>query len=180
MHYLVYNIQKSDIRNIISRGDHEWVFWKPSWMRFRPPQTPLRFMMYSCFYFIPVFDNKNYAIVYIKKNNEIIHRTCAVPAFFRWPFMRKNDIQLSAIWTDERYRGKGLAQQGVAYSLDRFLTEDNTCWYITKYNNEASIALCNKIGFRYIGKAVRTAPMGIKAFGQFVMIDETENAAQTH
>ena len=56
-----------------------------------------------------VFTLGKYFIVYIMdENKNIIHHSYALPKFFKFPFMQKDDIQIGPCWTHKDYRGKGI------------------------------------------------------------------------
>ena len=62
-------------------------------------------LLYLFWYFVTL---GNYKIIYLKKNDEIVHYTHILPKFFKLTFLNVNDLEIGPSWTKESYRGKGI------------------------------------------------------------------------
>jgi RimJ/RimL family protein N-acetyltransferase len=144
--------------------------WRPSAFRIVPPSlsSPLSALLW-CAHYARVFHSREYQALLLWDGNQIVHRTCVIPACFRWPFMAPCDLQISSVWTHPDYRGRGLATWAVRKAMRMSREPGRSFWYITRENNSPSIALCTKAGFRLVGHAVRSRRLGMRIFGRFVI-----------
>jgi hypothetical protein len=143
-----------------------WI-WRPNFSHWIPPGMRIIFLLWTLFYYLNVFRNKEYAVVYIIQKDQIIHRSCVVPSYFRWPFMDWNDLQICSVWSDPALRGNGLAAETIAYVVTSFALPGRTFWYLTREANKSSIRVCEKTGFRRVGTAKRLKRFHLKLFGYF-------------
>ncbi len=167
--FLVFSSDGAGITDTLLENNYKVVLWKPSLKKFLPPGLGWKFSLWWLAHMVRVFRNRNYSVLYIYHNDEIIHRSCLVPPYFRWPFMQSNDLLISSTWTDPRYRGHGFATIGLIKAI--YLMNSTSCrfWYVTRNNNPASIAVCKKAGFILVGYARRTNWMGVRLLGHFVI-----------
>src|SRR5258708_26070775 len=103
---------------------YEYVFWRPSLTTLVPPGLDiLPFLIWWAFHTTHIFSNRDYGVFLILRNRHVVHRSTLTPRYFRFPFMRRDDLQVGDTWTHEDERGKGLAafalQSIVAASSDR-------------------------------------------------------------
>ena len=138
-----------------------------------PVDKPLKYIIYTVFLLLNVFENKNYFHYMSKVSGEIDSGFLTIPAYFRWPFMQARSVQFTYVMTAEEHRGKGLAWQGIYQAHQELKTigiED--FWYVTDTDNMASQRLAQKMGFSLVGTARKQ-----KAFFGLVKIlclDETK------
>lgn len=76
-----------------------------------------------------------------------------VPSFFRWPFMQRNDIQLTYVMTQSAARRQGWASYLISQGIWRLARKDRSIWYVTDTKNVASQRLAENSGFELVGKA---------------------------
>jgi RimJ/RimL family protein N-acetyltransferase len=79
-----------------------------------------------------------------------------VPAYYKWSFMNKNDLQFTYVLTHPAYRGKGIAEKAIRYGISKMNKPERCFWYVTDEGNSSSINLCSKIGFEHFYTAKRS------------------------
>jgi RimJ/RimL family protein N-acetyltransferase len=156
-------------------GQYELVVWRPSLTRTIPPSLGWFHCLWWLFHYLHVFKNRDYTAIIIKHHGSVIHRSVAVPAYFRWPFMNSSDIQISSTWTSPEYRGQGLATVALKTAMTLMRKDGRRFWYISRAENNSSTAVCKKAGFRLYAKAGRSAPMGLCWLGQVVIKELVED-----
>lgn len=128
--------------------------WRPT--LFRPLRAGLPlvpFAAWSAFHFGRVFSTRDYRIVLLAGPEGPVHRTCLLPAHFRFPFMAPGDLQAAALWTREDLRGRGIALAGLRAALAT--TGGGRVWYMVREDNLPSIRLAEKAGFRFHARGGR-------------------------
>lgn len=169
MEYLVF-VLDCVVTTGVEIGSGYWTrLWRPSMTSVIPPSLGLKFSIWWLFHYLRVFRNRDYAVVLIGEGEKVIHRSCIVPAYFRWPFMKDNDCQISSTWTHPDYRGHGLATSGLTRAMALCGKPDRRFWYVCRPANHASIAVCRKTGFSFVGRARRTKKLGSNLLGQLVI-----------
>lgn len=167
--YLVFGSDGA-VTTRVEVGSGYWTqLWRPSMTRVIPPSLGLKFSVWWLFHYSGVFRNRDYSVVLIGEGDKVVHRSCVVPAYFRWPFMKANDCQISSTWTHPDYRGQGLATSGLTRAMALCGKPDRRFWYVCRQANHASIAVCKKAGFTYVGRARRTRRMGSSLLGQLII-----------
>lgn len=153
--YVFYycDIEKnSSINELVLPENYQFNVWKPGYNSFLSSTgTFYPFFMWFFFHVFKIFRNRNYSIIEIIDNGKVIHRSCILPKFFRFPFMGENDLHITGTWTDENYRGKGLATKTLVYVLMLHKNENIKLWYISRQENIASIRVAKKAGFQLFG-----------------------------
>jgi len=108
-----------------------------------------------------LFTKGQYRIIYVKKNNTIIHYTHILPKFFKFPFMRSKDLEIGPAWTDELHRGKDIFPAVITHAVQYF-KEDKRIFYIfTNKDNTPSQKAIQKAGFTQWKHGYRTKKLGI-------------------
>lgn len=164
MEYLIY---KSYYKNkIANESDLKFKIWKPSIFNLVPTGLPNKYIIYNLFRFFSIFKNSNYCAVLGYKDDKIVCSLLVVPSYFKWPFMKKNDVQLIYVKTYPEFRGQGYAKKMVLFTLN-YLRDNkkiDDVWYVTDTNNVASQALAQNTFFKndYFGR--RFYIFGIKQF----------------
>jgi RimJ/RimL family protein N-acetyltransferase len=179
---MLYYIYKRPMTDLSGAGslpsDLRVEVWRPT---IRHPVhrclTAFPFLAWSLFHFARVFASRDYAIVLLFQGKLLVHRTCLVPAHFRFPFMAAPDLQAAGIWTDPALRGRGLALLAMAEGLGRMGNPDRTLWYLTRVENAPSIRVAEKAGFRRFGRVVRRNWLGVRLLGRF-HLEETFSDTQ--
>ena len=150
------------------------VLWRPSLFSIIPKGVSFKpFLAWWFFHYLRLFYNRNYGLFLIYDGDKLIHRTLLTPGYFRFPFMKKNDLQIGDTFTDISYRGKGLAtfaiREIIQSHLNDHLNGEKTChfWYLVEEDNIASIRAIEKAGFRMVGKGKRKKRFGLSFLGYY-------------
>ena len=126
--------------------------WRPRGS-LRPPGFPARpFLAWGLFHHLHLFASPDYRILAVRAEGALVHRTCLLPAHFRFPFMCPGDLQAAALWTRPDCRGLGLGQRVLERALSLCRRPDRMMWYMVREDNAASIRLAEKAGFRLAGR----------------------------
>lgn len=137
-------------------SEYKIVFWKPGITTFVPESYPKKYFLYWFFHYFGFFKNRNYSAVLIYHNSKVVSCILVIPAYFKWPFMNKKDVQIAYVITDKEYRGKGLAAKAILNSIKKLESTDvENIWYVTSEDNHSSIKLCTKLGFKPMGYGAR-------------------------
>lgn len=141
-------------------------FWRPGPRDLIPAGMNAKFGFWWLFHYLRIFKNKDYSVLFVLKDGKIVHRSCVVPAYFRWPFMSSDDLQISSTWTASEYRGQGLGTMALQYIVREKGKLNRRFWYVTREDNPASISVCKKAGFRLFSKAERENFFGSRLLGR--------------
>jgi len=123
--------------------------WRPSLLKIIPKNRSLKYIFYWLAHYSGVFRNKNYSAVLVYKENKLISSTIVVPAYFKWPFMGKDDVQYTYSITDKEYRGKGINTMLKLYIRYIFLKEGGKVWGVVDPHNLSSIKVLKKTGLNF-------------------------------
>lgn len=172
--YLAYSTAGRLTAPKLSDDQYHFTIWRPSLSHIRVPTLDWKtsLMFWLC-HQLRLFRTREYAVILVQKGSEVVHRTCLLPTFWRWPFMNHDDLQVSAVWTDPAYRAKGIATSVSSRAISTFARTGRKFWYITRNDNYASIRVCTKAGFQLMGTAHRTSLLGLRLLGQFVIDSKT-------
>ncbi len=154
-------------------GGRVFNLWRPSLSQITPPTLGRRAALCWLAHYCHVFRNRDYSVLLIKDGDRFIHRSCAIPACFRWPFMDEMDIQISSTWTEDSCRGQGLATIAIGHLITVLNRPKRTFWYLARANNKPSVAVCQKAGFKLVGKARRTKRLGLRLWGTFELVADS-------
>lgn len=143
--------------------------WEPSWRKLLPPRSPrYPFLAFWMFHQLRVFKNRDYRVLFIQEDDRVVQRCCILPAFFRYPFMRSGDLNIST-WTHPDYRRRGLASRTLRKAIKCSSQPFRRIWYITREANAASIRLAEGCEFIFFGTGKRVATFGPRVLGRFVV-----------
>lgn len=149
-----------------SKNKIELIFWTPNFLQIKPILFPyMPFFIWYIFYHFGVFENKNYFVAYIKNQNKILHKTLIFPKFYRFPFMKKNDLQLGDIFTEKTYRGRGIAFNVVNLIINMYKTKN--FWFLCSENNISSIMIAHNNNFKLKGYGYKVTPFGFNIFSYY-------------
>jgi GNAT superfamily N-acetyltransferase len=127
--------------------------WRPGLRQLRPAGFPAQpFLAWGLFHHLRLFASRDYRILALRAGGALVHRTCLLPAHFRFPFMRPGDLQAAAIWTRPDCRGLGLGQLMLERALELSRRPGRLMWYMVREDNPASIRLAEKAGFLLAGR----------------------------
>jgi RimJ/RimL family protein N-acetyltransferase len=167
--YLVYTLDGCSTAEPQLKSGYSFAVWRPGITRIIPPDCGFAFSLLWLAHYGRLFRNRDYAVLRINDGDQRIHRSCIVPACPRWPFMAKDDLQISSTWTATYYRGQGLATIGLKEAVYLMKKPGRKFWYVSREENLASVAVCKKAGFTLVGRAERIKRLGIRMLGQLVL-----------
>ncbi|BDU75134.1 GNAT family N-acetyltransferase [Mesoterricola sediminis] len=128
--------------------------WRPTLLRpLRAGLPLLPFAAWSAFHFARVFATRDYRVLLLAGPEGPVHRTCLLPAHFRFPFMVPGDLQAAALWTRGDLRGRGIALAGLRAALAT--VGEHRVWYMVREDNLPSIRLAEKAGFAFHARGGR-------------------------
>ena len=140
--------------------------WRPTLRRPLPPELPLvPFGVWSAFHFLGLFATRDYFILRIRHGSRPVHRTCVVPAHWRFPFMAPGDLQAASLWTHPDWRGRGLGLAALGEVPRHLEAPGRTLWYMVHEDNRASIRLAEKAGLALWGTGGVVERWGIRLLG---------------
>lgn len=152
---------------------YECEIWRPKLDSIKPAGLPLiPFGIWWVFHVFHIFMNRRYAVLLIRKDGYIVHRSCIFPGYQRFPFMGKSELQVGDIWTQIEERGKGFAVFALKQVLGVY-AKNTRVWYLTESDNEASIRVAQKCGFKLHAQGERCKKWGLYVFGQYRMAINT-------
>ena len=163
----------------------QFELWTPSWTRIFPPGCAnMAFFVYWLLWRFSLYKNSCFAVLFVRFNSEIIHRTVISPGWYRFPMMASDEIKFGEIWTEPPYRGLGIAKKSLLRILQIIRTDAATsvpmrkltgkvqirgAWYINRAANAPSTALAHSVGFALVGRSLRRRPFGLNAFHRYII-----------
>ena len=111
------------------------------------------------FWFLTTFGK--YQIIYLKKDDDILHYTHILPKFFKLPFLGLNDLEIGPSWTKESYRGKGIFPAVINYSVQCFKEKGRSFHIFAHIDNVPSQKAIRNAGFCMWAKGYKTDFFGI-------------------
>lgn len=151
--------------------------WMPHWRSVSPHGFPaLPFTLWWLMDRLRVFSNRDYAIYVVTCGDQIVHRSCVFPRWFRFPFMRASDLQVGDTWTHPDHRGNGLASHALSAILHHCARPDRRFWYVVAKDNTPSLCVARKAGMQVAGEGCRQKRLGIGALGCYVIRARTQPA----
>jgi ribosomal protein S18 acetylase RimI-like enzyme len=138
---------------------YEIRLWKPTWKNFIPPKKGPKYFAYWIFHMVGVFRNRNYCALSVHDQSRIVSSLLVVPAHFKWPFMGKDDLQITYVMTDQQYRGQGIGKAAIKFSM--LSCQGKTMWYVTDEDNYPSVNLCKQTGFHFYAHGLKYSLLGI-------------------
>lgn len=171
MKYIFYKKNINKINSQIElEENYSFCIWRPGINKiFIKGLDVSLFTMLICWimHHLRLFRGRDYSIfVVLYNNSEIAHYSMVLPKSFRFPFMKKDDLQIGPSWTNPKHRRKGLLSFAIAKMHETFKDKDRNFWYITKEENIPSNAAIIKIGFVKFGEGVRK-DMGLGLVGVY-------------
>jgi ubiquinone/menaquinone biosynthesis C-methylase UbiE len=86
--------------------------------------------------------------------------------------MGEEDLQVSATWTEPKFRGKGLARVALAHIVRTMAAPGRRFWYVSRESNIASIRVCRHVGFEFSCYATRRTPFRLYSLGKVEEVPE--------
>jgi RimJ/RimL family protein N-acetyltransferase len=152
-------------------------FWRPGF-RLRPKGFPARpFLFWGLCHLLKLYATRDYGMVLIFQGEALVHHTCLLPAHFRFPFMARGDLQAAGIWTHPDQRGMGLALVALQSLFRRLEDPQRTIWYMVWEDNQASIRLAEKGGFKFYGRGRKLPSRAFGLLGAFHITEDRDGQA---
>ena len=126
--------------------------WRPGITRYIPPNSPVTYLYLWLMHVLNIFKNKEYSAYSIEEDGREVCSLVCVPALYKWPFMNRDDLQIKNVFTHPEHRGKGYASRLIRYVLDKTDLKSRIYWYMTDEENIPSQKLCEKLGFKFVGR----------------------------
>jgi RimJ/RimL family protein N-acetyltransferase len=153
--YIAYALDESPENSAELPDGYYFKTWLPRILDPLPPTLGPKSIIWTVSHFCGVLGNRFFRIVFVCKGNRIVHRSCVFPAHFRWSFMKVNDLQIGATWTDPAQRCKGLASATLAHITSTMAEPGRRFWYISREQNAASRHACEYVGFKLVAHLER-------------------------
>ncbi len=102
-----------------------------------------------------------YKIIYVEKDNTIIHYTHILPKFFKFPFMGSKDLEIGPSWTSELYRGKSIFPAVITYIIHVFKDDNRIFYSFAHIDNKPSQKAILKSGFNKWKNGNKIGKLGI-------------------
>ena len=96
-----------------------------------------------------IFTMGKYRILFLTDANLIIHFTYLTPKMFRFPFMKRRDLQIGPCETIPEYQRKGIYSSVLKLVLEVCAKSERSIWIYTAPNNLASQKAIVKSGFKF-------------------------------
>lgn len=174
MKFLFYCFSNKEIINNIleEKSNYNFALWKPFWCKVFPPGFfHIKFIVWWLFHFLRIFRNPEYGVLVGYDGKQVMHRSVILPPYMRFPFMAKDDLQISDVWTKPDYRGKGIATAALKMIITEMKKHDRKLWYVVEESNISSIHVAEKVGLKKVGRGYRTKSFGFNLLGAY-LIDE--------
>ena len=146
-------------------------WWEADWTHVFPPKhANARFFMLWLLSRLHMFRNGGYTVLLIDDDQgRLVHRTCILPAWFQFPFMRAADLQLGDIFTVPEWRRRGISLFALRYCLQRLHARGGYIYYVARCINLSSHRLALKSGFQFLSLCIKHPS---KPFGYYSLIRE--------
>lgn len=144
--------------------------WTPEQGGVAPLGLPLApFGIWTAMHHLRLFANSDYGVLVVYRDGRLVHRSGLFPRYARFPFMRREDLQVGDVWTDPEHRNRGLASFALRRLVDQKVRNGRRIWYVVEAENAASIRTVERCGFVLVGTGTRTKRLGLALLGHFVM-----------
>jgi len=115
------------------------------------------------------FARPDFTEISIRQDDHVVHRLIVTPAWFRFPFMAPDDLQIGSVWTLPEARRKELARVAMGEAHRRFGNSAARFWYVADDSNHASQALARSCGYELVATGRRTRRFATSLLGQYVV-----------
>lgn len=130
-------------------------------------------VVYTLFHHLHVFRSPDFGVYAIHSDGALAHGSTVFPAFFRFPFMQPGDVQIGMVFTPPEFRGRGFAAAAVREIVNAPQFAGRAVWYVVGAQNQPSIRVAERAGFRLVGAGRRKKRCGSGLLGQFVIESRT-------
>jgi RimJ/RimL family protein N-acetyltransferase len=171
--YLFYRADAPSRLATLPEG-YSYELWRPSLFKPVPKgmqQNHLRFVARSVLHAAHVFSNRDCGILIIRRVSDIVHYSAVAPAWFRWPFMSRDDLQIGDTWTAQHTRRQGLALFSLLTIMATLRKPGRKFWYFCREDNLASIHVAEMAGMEIAGRGGCFPVMRLKMLRQYRMTE---------
>jgi RimJ/RimL family protein N-acetyltransferase len=142
--------------------------WRPSLFEVVPKECSLMpFTAWWFMHYFHIFKNRDYSMLLIYKQSQLVSRLVVHPGYLRFPFLAKDDLFMSDSFTDPAHRGRHL----VTFAMQYYLLNDNKLgrkyWGIVPDDNLASIRTVEKAGFKRVAEGKRVKRFRLHILGKY-------------
>lgn len=86
-------------------------------------------------------------IYYVQDGNQILHTSYVIPACSKFPFLKKNDLEIGPCYAYPEFRGKGIYPKVLTKICQKRGGDSISFYMIVDENNLSSIKGIEKAGF---------------------------------
>ncbi len=153
---------------------YDWSIWRPSEGRPWPDGecdagTKLRFLSRFALHHLGLFANSNCGALCIFDQRKLVHYSYFSPRYWRFPFLRDNDVVIGDTSTEPSHRRRGLALFALLQIVEEMKEIGRDFWYVVDRENLASISVAKKAGFECVASGACIKPWGIRLLGAYTM-----------
>lgn len=94
-----------------------------------------------------------FEILQLHDSVNVVHYSYISPKVYRFPFMKKGDIQIGPCFTYKKYQKRGIYTYVLQYLISQYYNNGRNLWIYCNENNEASRKTIEKVGFKKQGFA---------------------------
>jgi len=172
--YILYSSRSdsfNDDQGSLRSGYHLDV-WKPTPFSLAPKELASpTFIMWWLFHWARIFKNQKYHVVLIRnRHGKLAHYTVVLPPHFRFPFMQNADLQVGPIGTMIDHRRNHLALHALQHIVREYTDFHCLLWYVVRKENEPSIRLIEKMGFKAAGEGLKVRSRYLRLFSKYIFI----------
>lgn len=164
-----YDYQYSNNATPSSLGDCILIEWKPTLISIIPKYVVFEWKgcIKNWIYHLPrlfFHDKYVYSIYTLRRGDEILSQCIVHPSSKRFSFMKPQDLQFGLVFTPQNQRNKKYANLMVKEILRRNPGENRSFWWITENENISSRKLAERVGFKFLGNAMRKSILGLSYY----------------
>lgn len=156
-------------RRVQLEREYRWEIWRPGIFKAVPKTFGSHYYAWALFHYTRVFRNRDYSVCLVYRGPEVIHRAVVTPPYFRFPFMKKGDLQIGDVWTQESHRGKGIAVFAIQAIMDSNQRKDRKFWYLVENTNLPSMRTAEKAGLVRVGIGFKKKRLGVNLLARYVL-----------
>ena len=97
-----------------------------------------------------LFSLGNFSVLILLDDEIVVHYSYLAPKVFRFPFMKRGDVQIGPCVTHESYRGKGIFSKVLELIPSLYSGRKNTIWTYTTEDDIAAQKAFKNAGYSFI------------------------------
>jgi RimJ/RimL family protein N-acetyltransferase len=153
---------------------YAWNIWRPKISDLQPPHTPRemrrRFRFRAAMHQARFFRRGHYGELVIYCDGELVHHTGFAARYWRFPFLRKDDLQIATSWTSPEHRDQGLAEFAVEKIIGAYRKPGRRFWFCVEDSDVDAIRVAEKTGFSPVGTGKWVVPFGVELLSYYQML----------